>query len=94
MLYYCVAYDISGHRLRRRVAKWCRLAGLRRLQKSVFLGPSPKEKLRELQQRVQAEITATDRFVIIPLNHDAMSRLLLLGELPPALLVKRPSQYF
>jgi CRISPR-associated protein Cas2 len=81
-MFYCVAYDISGHRLRRRVAKWCRQCGLRRLQKSIFSGLAPLSKIRELEHKVQAEIQPNDRFIIIPLDKDTRQRLLLLGNIP------------
>jgi CRISPR-associated protein Cas2 len=82
-MHYCVSYDISDARLRRRISKWCRLAGLRRLQRSVFVGFIPNNLLQELEEQVQAEIPVTDRFCIITLDHAAWKTMRLLGDMVP-----------
>lgn len=79
-MHYCVAYDISSARTRRRVIQWCKRAGLRRLQKSVFTGPAPLALIRELENNARAELGPLDRLCIFPLDAGARQRLLLLGD--------------
>ena len=77
---YCVAYDISNARTRRRIVIWCRQAGLRRLQRSVFIGPAPVQQIRELEIKAHAELSPNDRLCIIPLDALAQRQLHLLGD--------------
>lgn len=79
-MHYCVTYDISSNRLRLRAARWCKQAGLRRLQRSVFVGESPQRQMQELEANVRAELPPTDRFCIIPLDRQAWEKILLLGK--------------
>ncbi len=81
-MYYCVAYDVGNARVRRRMVKWCKQAGLVRLQHSVFAGLAHPGRLRELEDNARAELAATDRFCIIPLDRAAWQNLLLLGSQP------------
>jgi len=79
-MYYCVAYDVSSARLRRRIVKWCKQAGLRRMQKSVFTGPVPDKQLADLQQNIKAELSPQDRFFIIPLDKHTLQNIALYGD--------------
>jgi CRISPR-associated protein Cas2 len=90
-MYYCVAYDIRCDRLRRSVVKWCKQAGLRRMQRSVFTGKVPLQQLQELKDKVMAELPDHDRFCIIPLDKNAMGGMLLLGDQLVQSLFDQPS---
>jgi CRISPR-associated protein Cas2 len=79
-MYYCVAYDISNDRTRRRVAIWCKQAGLRRLQASVFAGQAPERMLKELQEKAETVLRASDRFCVIPLDKNALKNIAMLGD--------------
>jgi CRISPR-associated protein Cas2 len=79
IMYYCVAYDISNNKLRLKVIKWCKQAGLQRLQKSVFTGPSNGYLIQDLETEVKAILPKTDRFCIIPMDNVAWQKMLLLG---------------
>lgn len=79
-MHYCVAYDISGARLRRRVVKWCKEAGLVRLQRSLFTGRSTSNLMRELEENVRAELPSTDRFWVVRLDPEAWSKMLQIGD--------------
>jgi len=47
-MYAWVIYDIHKNKLRQRVVKRCRLYGLQRVQKSVFLGELKSKGLKAL----------------------------------------------
>lgn len=91
-MYYCVTYDISSARLRRRAVLWCKEAGLVRLQRSVFAGRSSAPHIRELQDKITAELPSTDRFCVIPLDAAAWRQLWQGGDVQPvdALARERP----
>lgn len=76
-MYICIAYDISSDRLRLKVSKMCRRIGLLRLQKSVFVGDTRKDLLRELEQTVRPVLPASDQFVVIPLEKKEYHNILL-----------------
>jgi CRISPR-associated endonuclease Cas2 len=79
-MYYCVSYDISSNRLRLKVVRWCKKAGLVRLQRSVFIGPSKRTLIEDLRQEVMAVLPATDRFVIISLDNDIWQNVIIAGD--------------
>ncbi len=81
-MYYCVAYDVGNARVRRRMVKWCKQAGLVRLQHSVFAGLANAARLHELEENARAELAPSDRFCVIPLDRAAWQNLLLLGKQP------------
>lgn len=89
-MYYCVAYDISNDRTRRRVAVWCKQAGLRRLQASVFAGPVPERALRDLREKAETALRPTDRFCIIPLDKTTLQNIALLGDETARRLLEQP----
>jgi len=67
---YLVAYDISSARTRRYAVKWCKQAGLRRMQKSVFVGKGLPNLILELEQQLTPMLGKEDRLCIMPLNGD------------------------
>jgi CRISPR-associated protein Cas2 len=86
LMYYCVAYDIAGNRLRRLVVKWCKQAGLRRLQRSVFAGRSTAARIAALEQDVHAVLPPTDRFVVVSLDRAAWRKIRFDGQAPDDLI--------
>ena len=95
-MYYCIAYDIVQHRTRRLAAKWCKQAGLLRLQRSVFTGRSDADRIRDLENKLRPLLSPKDRLLILPLDKAAWQNLLLLGDVTDKTLLARaePSRYF
>jgi len=63
-----VIYDISNDRIRTKIAKLCKNAGLYRVQKSVFLGEIEKNRLDELHLECETLIDeTTDSVYIFPM---------------------------
>jgi len=89
MHYYCVAYDISSNRLRLRVSKWCRQAGLERLQRSVFVGAATPERLAELEGRIRPTLPRSDQFVVLPLDEKTYRQLIKNSRLPSAAVIDK-----
>ncbi len=88
--FYCVAYDISNNRLRRRASKLCRLAGLERLQRSVFVGPSDSKRIAELENELRPILPRTDQLFVIPLDKIRYNDLIKNSRLPQAGLLDKP----
>ncbi|MCE7925554.1 MAG: CRISPR-associated endonuclease Cas2 [Haliscomenobacteraceae bacterium CHB4] len=95
-MYYWIAYDIAGNRTRRLAAKWCKQAGLLRLQRSVFTGRSDAGRIRELETNLKPLLSPKDRFLILPMDKSAWENLLLLGDHPSKTWLNRsePFKYF
>ena len=70
-----VIYDISSDKIRLKVARLCKNAGLYRVQKSVFLGDIKKNRLDELHLQCEELIDEdTDSVYIFPMcEHDFKS---------------------
>lgn len=88
-MYYCVVYDISNNRLRRFASKWCRQAGLERLQRSVFTGVSDPSRIAELESRLRPILPHTDQFAIIPLDKNTYFDLIRNSRLPAAAVIDK-----
>jgi len=81
---YMVAYDTSDDKTRRHVIKALRKAGLYRIQKSIFLGASTPERMREvagfLDYLVQSALRerpddpSPDRYFILLLDENALKQ--------------------
>ena len=95
-MYYWVAYDIGSNRTRRLAAKWCKQAGLLRLQRSVFTGRSDAGRIHELETNLQPLLSGKDRICILPMDKTAWENLLLLGDNPAKAYLNRsePLKYF
>ncbi len=79
---YLVAYDISSARTRRYAVKWCKQAGLRRMQKSVFVGKGLPELIHELEQKLTPMLGKVDRLCVMPLDAGTWKTLRLRGDNP------------
>ena len=68
---YLIAYDISENNLRQRFSKHLRQIGMKRVQKSVFVGKVKKRERNDLYQQLLLKInTATDRILLLPISID------------------------
>ena len=76
-----VLYDIENDRARTRVAKYCKQAGLYRVQYSVFVGTLAATEKDTLELRIEGEIDPeVDRVYIFPMSRDELRQTSLLGQ--------------
>ena len=78
-MHYLVAYDISSARTRRYAVKWCKQAGLRRMQKSLFAGKGLPELIKTLEERLIPMLGKDDRLCVMPLDAGTWKTLKLTG---------------
>lgn len=76
-----VMYDIENDRARNRVAKYCKQAGLYRVQYSVFLGTLDGDQKDSLELQIEEEINPEkDKVYIFPMSQDELRQTTLLGQ--------------
>lgn len=76
-----VLYDIKKDKTRIRTAKLCKLAGLYRVQYSVFLGNLEVNEKDSLQLQIEELIDEeTDSVYIFPMSKNEMRQTALLGQ--------------
>lgn len=76
-----VMYDIENDKARTKVAKYCKQAGLYRVQYSVFLGTVNANEKDELQLKMEAVINEEkDKVYIFPMSKDELQNTVLLGQ--------------
>ena len=76
-----VMYDIENDRARTRVAKFCKQAGLYRVQYSVFLGTLDRDRKDTLFLQIEEEINEEkDKVYIFPMSKDELKRSVLMGQ--------------
>jgi len=76
-----VLYDIENDSARTKVAKYCKQAGLYRVQLSVFLGKVEANLKDELELKIAAEINeAKDKVYIFPMSKAELKNTVLLGQ--------------
>lgn len=74
-------YDIKKDKSRAKVAKKCKLAGLYRVQKSVFLGSLDDNQKDTLELEVKDLIDEkTDSVYIFPMSKNELRQTSLLGQ--------------
>lgn len=84
-----VMYDIVNDRARSRVAKYCKQAGLYRVQYSVFLGTINREEKDVLSLQIEQELDLdTDKVYIFPMSESALKQTICLGQALDKKLVK------
>ncbi len=76
---YLVAYDISSARTRRYAVKWCKQAGLRRMQKSLFAGKGVPALIKDLEEKLTPMLGKDDRLCVMPLDAGTWKTLKLTG---------------
>jgi len=76
-----VLYDIKEDKPRNKVAKFCKQAGLYRVQYSVFLGTLEENDKDSLQLQIEEVIdTDNDSVYIFPMNKSELNQCALLGQ--------------
>lgn len=74
-------YDIANDKARTRVAKYCKQAGLYRVQYSVFLGTLTANEKDTLELKIEAEINLDkDSVYIFPMSKQELQATVLLGQ--------------
>jgi len=76
-----VLYDIEDDKVRSKVAKFCKQAGLYRVQFSVFLGTIDFNQKDTLQLQLKSLINEkTDSVYIFPMSKNELQATVLLGK--------------
>jgi CRISPR-associated protein Cas2 len=76
-----VLYDIEQDRARNRVAKYCKQAGLCRVQYSVFLGTLNENEKDSLELQIEDEINPNkDKVYIFPMSKSELRATTVLGQ--------------
>jgi CRISPR-associated protein Cas2 len=76
-----VMYDIQNDKARNRIAKYCKQAGLYRVQYSVFLGSVNSNQKDELELKIEPEInTDIDKVYVFPMSKNELQQTILLGQ--------------
>jgi CRISPR-associated protein Cas2 len=76
-----VIYDIQENKPRTKVAKFCKQAGLYRVQKSVFLGTLTAHEKDTLELQIEEEIDEdTDSVYIFPMSKKELRETVLMGQ--------------
>lgn len=76
-----VLYDIEQDRARNKVAKYCKQAGLYRVQYSVFLGTLNDNEKDSLELQIEDEINPEkDKVYIFPMSKSELRATTVLGQ--------------
>ena len=76
-----VLYDIEQDLARNKVAKYCKQAGLHRVQYSVFLGTLDKEGKDVLELQIEQVINPDrDKVYLFPMSKAALQDTICLGQ--------------
>lgn len=76
-----VLYDIKQDKARTRAAKYCKQAGLYRVQYSTFLGNIDANQRDTLSLQLENEIDVLlDKVYILPMSRDELKQTVLLGK--------------
>jgi CRISPR-associated protein Cas2 len=76
-----VVYDIAKDRTRTRIAKRCLDFGLYRVQKSVYLGDLPPNRVEEVLQFSQELLDPhTDAVFVFPMCREDFERVRIVGQ--------------
>lgn len=76
-----IIYDISSDKIRRKVIKPIKAAGLYRVQKSVFLGTVERNRLDELNLHIKELINEKkDSVYIFPLCESDFKKVVTIGQ--------------
>lgn len=76
-----VMYDIENDKARSRIAKYCKQAGLYRVQYSVFLGTLNSNERDSLELQIEQQINITrDKVYIFPMGKKGLKACTLMGQ--------------
>ena len=71
-----VMYDITENKIRNKVIRYCKNAGLYRVQKSIFLGDIDKNRIDELYLQCDEIIDMeSDSLYIFPMSDDNFKKI-------------------
>ncbi len=80
MLYWAI-YDVSSNAVRNRIVNVCKDFGLKRVQKSVFLGELSRNRAGMLAFEVQKELGGgSDAFFLVPSCESCIKAVFAVGE--------------
>ena len=80
-MYVFVIYDIPSPRRLKKAARLCETNGLRRIQKSVYLGRLPPPRLISLREEALRMLSPDDdKFLMIPIRKDDLAASVDLGQ--------------
>lgn len=80
---YFVMYDIENNRVRTKIAKYLEEKGLRRVQKSIFLGQTNRREyqvIRTALTEIQESYENRDSIFIVPMPEDYLKSMYMIGE--------------
>jgi CRISPR-associated protein Cas2 len=79
-MYYLITYDIQSDKTRLWLSRQLKRIGLKRIQKSVFLGTTKSKLFTELELNLKTRLNAkTDRFCKIKLDSAMWNQIELTG---------------
>ncbi len=79
-----VFYDISKNKVRNKISKLCLQIGLKRMQKSIFLGKVRRREIERFRKEVNKRINfQTDKVFILPVAPRNLKRMRRLGQPTP-----------
>jgi len=77
-----IMYDIEDNKIRTRLAEYLHRMGLRRIQKSVFLGQIDRNiynKIYETVKAIEAQYAIQDSVIFMPISEDDVYKMRLVG---------------
>ena len=80
---YFVMYDIENNRVRTKIAKYLEEKGLRRVQKSIFLGQTNRREyhvIRTALTAIQESYENRDSIFMVPMPEDYLKSMYMIGE--------------
>lgn len=82
MLYF-IMYDIENDKVRTQIAKYLIKKGCQRVQKSIFLADSARERFNEIHntiKEVQEIYDNNDSVLIVPVSFDQLQAMKIIGQ--------------
>ncbi len=84
-----VLYDIENDKARNKVAKYCKQAGLYRVQYSVFLGQINAESRDSLSLQIEEQIDEdSDKVYLFTMTKEELKQCIMLGQAFDKKLIK------
>lgn len=77
---FWLLYDIADNSKRNKIVQICKDYGLKRVQKSCFFGTIQREKLKELERKLDLLVTEDDQICMIPVTAGIMQKTKIWGK--------------
>lgn len=77
---YWVLYDISSDRRRNKLARLCLDFGLKRVQKSCFLGDMKKQQRSKFERQMEQILEPEDQVCLIPIPEKSVPEMKTWGK--------------